>query len=403
MFNNQCKIRTIYFLVDTGRQMIGDKIGSLNCMLAEMITIDLPELANSLEDEELYVQVISYNSRATKLYSQPIPMRDAVLSELYASGNNDFGAGLAAIEENLQRFNPIEQKPPIIIAFSNASVTDDYEQVLARLSKIEGFRSSTRIGVLIGEDADKDALRNFTQNEEAVIPISDKHSFRALFRLKNTEETSMIDLKSILKQHPNCLNSRASFKSVLLDKYPAEKRMINILTLLFECGVANKIKTAQNIAEREMHSLISHVENEYGISGQYSQEAILIWAKAYGVSAEQIKLNRQSDDAYSSTNMKTPITTTPVPTSSASTKKHLGGGIYLAGYDFPAGDIKLEVTNIIKNHDAIYYAILRKNSPSNDIVSNGFFNTQAILTLAEGQRLEIGLQGEVDLTYIHLN
>lgn len=52
----------------------------------------------------------------------------------------------------------------------------------------------------------------------------------------------MIDLKNILKLHPNCLSSRASFRSVLLDKYPNEKRVINILTILVECGIANRIK-----------------------------------------------------------------------------------------------------------------------------------------------------------------
>ena len=95
----------------------------------------------------------------------------------------------------------------------------------------------------------------------------------------------MIDLQSILKQHPNCLNNRASFKSVLMDKYPTEKRMVNILTILFECGVANRIKTKKSIDANEMQALIAQAENEYGISGLYSQEAILVWAAAFDVTA----------------------------------------------------------------------------------------------------------------------
>lgn len=99
----------------------------------------------------------------------------------------------------------------------------------------------------------------------------------------------MIDLKTILKQHPNCLNSRASFKSVLMDQYPTEKRVVNILTILFECGVANKIKAKKSIAANEMQALITQVENEYGISGQYSQEAILVWATAFDVMVSAVK------------------------------------------------------------------------------------------------------------------
>lgn len=100
----------------------------------------------------------------------------------------------------------------------------------------------------------------------------------------------MIDLKSILKQHPNCLNSRASFKSVLMDKYPSEKRAVNILTILFECGVANKIKVKKSIDANEMQGLIAQIENEYGISGQYSQDAILVWAAAFDVTASAVKI-----------------------------------------------------------------------------------------------------------------
>ena len=100
----------------------------------------------------------------------------------------------------------------------------------------------------------------------------------------------MIDLKTILQQYPNCLNSRASFKSVLMDKYPTEKRMVNILTSLFECGVANKIKSKNCIDANEMQGLITQIENEYGISGQYSQEAIMVWAAAFGVTASAVKV-----------------------------------------------------------------------------------------------------------------
>ena len=94
----------------------------------------------------------------------------------------------------------------------------------------------------------------------------------------------MIDLKSIFKQNPSCLNSRATFKSVLLDKYPSEKRMVNILTILFECGVASKIKAKKIISPNDMQGLLTQVENEYGIPAKYTQDAIVIWAAAFDVS-----------------------------------------------------------------------------------------------------------------------
>ena len=118
----------------------------------------------------------------------------------------------------------------------------------------------------------------------------------------------MIDLKSILKQNPSCLNSRAAFKSVLLDKYPSEKRMVNILTILFECGVANKIKAKKIISPNDMQSLLTQVENDYGISAQYSQSAILIWAAAYDITASTV--NTQ-DTATSSKEATTTVYDVP--------------------------------------------------------------------------------------------
>lgn len=65
--------------------------------------------------------------------------------------------------------------------------------------------------------------------------------------------------------------------------------MVNILTILVECGVANKIKSKQTINADEMQALITQVENEYGISRQYSQDAILVWAATFDITVSVIK------------------------------------------------------------------------------------------------------------------
>ena len=76
-----------------------------------------------------------------------------------------------------------------------------------------------------------------------------------------------------------------------MDKYPSEKRMVNILTILFECGIAKKIEAKKHLDTNEMQALIVQIENEYGIPGYYSQEAILTWASAFGVTASAIANN----------------------------------------------------------------------------------------------------------------
>ena len=46
------KTLTIYCLIDTGVQMAGDKIGSVNLALEEAITVDLPDIASANEDTD---------------------------------------------------------------------------------------------------------------------------------------------------------------------------------------------------------------------------------------------------------------------------------------------------------------------------------------------------------------
>lgn len=93
----------------------------------------------------------------------------------------------------------------------------------------------------------------------------------------------MIDLKAVLEENPGCVSSRTAFKSVLSDRYPGEKRMINILTILFECGAAAKIRSKDSLGVEETGRLTMQIENEYGIPALYSWEAVCIWAAAYGV------------------------------------------------------------------------------------------------------------------------
>lgn len=111
----------------------------------------------------------------------------------------------------------------------------------------------------------------------------------------------MIDLKHILDSNPNCLSSRASFKSVLNDSYPDEKRTVNILTIMFECGLVQKIKSKSSLGEHDFQALILQLENDYGVVGKYSAEGIKIWADALGVTVQ-----------VSNTQTTTPVTHEPI-------------------------------------------------------------------------------------------
>lgn len=99
----------------------------------------------------------------------------------------------------------------------------------------------------------------------------------------------MIDLKTIMKNNPGCLASRSSFKSVLTDMYPNEKRLINILTIIYEAGMVTAIKSRTRIPENDYNSLVTQIENDYGIPPKYSREAIRCWSTALDVELDMPK------------------------------------------------------------------------------------------------------------------
>ncbi len=106
----------------------------------------------------------------------------------------------------------------------------------------------------------------------------------------------MIDLKQILQNNPNCVASRATFKAILLDYYPNEKRTINILTAMVECGLANRIKDKAVVTSDDKVLYLAILENEYGVSPEYSAVCIDIWAAAFGLTVpENVPLRKKSE------------------------------------------------------------------------------------------------------------
>lgn len=93
----------------------------------------------------------------------------------------------------------------------------------------------------------------------------------------------MIDLKKILKTYPNCLSSRATFRSHLLDMFPNEKKSANILASIYECGISQKIQHMKVLTEYDIQMFVNQLDREYGIAPKYAAEYIYVWADALGI------------------------------------------------------------------------------------------------------------------------
>lgn len=122
----------------------------------------------------------------------------------------------------------------------------------------------------------------------------------------------MIDLKTVLREHPDCISSRMSFRSVLMDIYPNEKRMVNILTSMLECGAVQKIKSRSILNDNEFYAILGQLENEYGTAAIYASEGIKIWADAFSVSVQATSVQTTRSVIASQPIVHAPIVETAV-------------------------------------------------------------------------------------------
>lgn len=72
---------------------------------------------------------------------------------------------------------------PAIILLSDGGPTDDYNTGLAKLKANNWFKSAIKIAIAIGDDADKDVLKDFTGSSEAVITVHNIDALKQIIRV----------------------------------------------------------------------------------------------------------------------------------------------------------------------------------------------------------------------------
>ena len=105
-----------------------------------------------------------------------------------------------------------------------------------------------------------------------------------------------MNLRIILDQYPQCLESRAKLSAILRDLYHSERREINIVLDIYECGIADKIKQLKSIDALQVQAFCRQLEVEYALPGQYALRGIALWLDAYSVPIQ--KDNQFSEQQY---------------------------------------------------------------------------------------------------------
>ena len=167
--------------------MEGNKIGAVNDAVVNVLPM-LNDISETNPDAEIKVAALEFSSGVNWLYDEPKAASDFIWQDVTASGLTSLGGACAELAAKLSRNGGFMQSAsgsfaPAIILLSDGGPTDNYEAGLAKLQTNNWFKSAIKIAIAIGDDADKEVLKQFTGNAEAVITVHNIDALKQIIRV----------------------------------------------------------------------------------------------------------------------------------------------------------------------------------------------------------------------------
>lgn len=179
------KVLPMFFLIDTSGSMAGEKIGSLNTAMEEVL-LELRDMSSI--DADIKVAVLEFSS-GCKWQTASLVSVDSygAWETLKAGGVTDMGAACLELDKKLSRNGGFMTSAsgsyaPIIFIMSDGVPVDDFNKGLAQLQKNNWFKAAMKIALAIGEDADEEVLTKFTGNRELVATVNTKEQLTKMIK-----------------------------------------------------------------------------------------------------------------------------------------------------------------------------------------------------------------------------
>lgn len=168
----------VFCVLDTSKSMEGLPIEELNNALQDVLTHLAKE---SREWDESWINsrldvMLLQTGKGDRCFMEGhfAEVRDCLrnLDELTAEGTADYETALTSIEKKLDGGPSTKMGPePLIIFTSKSKAVDTWKPTLEKLKKNRIYQQADKIGIAIGEEADKEFLLEAVGNPEAVCTI----------------------------------------------------------------------------------------------------------------------------------------------------------------------------------------------------------------------------------------
>jgi len=180
------KTLTLFFLVDTSGSMKGDKIGTVNVAVRDVLP-EIKEIAETQADAEIKIAVLRFSDGVEWLTPHgPEDVEHYYWEFLHADGLTAFGEACGALNAKLSKKEFMKGASssfaPVFMLFTDGQPSDEWQGPLAELKQNPWFKLGIKAALAIGEDADKNVLEQFTGNSETVIEVRNKAKLRSMIR-----------------------------------------------------------------------------------------------------------------------------------------------------------------------------------------------------------------------------
>ena len=157
---------TLFFMIDTSGSMVGSKIGSVNDAIENVLPM-IGEISDENPDAEINVAALEFSTGTHWLYDEPKEAKEFIWQKVEADGLTSLGEACEELNKKLSRNGGFMSSPsgcfaPAIILLSDGGPTDNFEGGLRSLQGNSWYKNAIKIAIAIGDDADKEVLKQFT-------------------------------------------------------------------------------------------------------------------------------------------------------------------------------------------------------------------------------------------------
>jgi uncharacterized protein YegL len=177
----------LFFLIDKSGSMSGSKIGSVNDAIENVLPM-IGEISDENPDAEINVAALEFSTGTHWLYDEPKDAKEFIWQQVEAEGLTSLGEACSELYSKLSRKTGFLTSStgyynPVIILLSDGGPTDNFEAGLAKLKQNKWYINAIKIAIAIGDDADKNVLKDFTGSFESVITVHNIDALKAMIKV----------------------------------------------------------------------------------------------------------------------------------------------------------------------------------------------------------------------------